>query len=86
MAAAHAVTLVLTTIPAERLPLAEVLKSTLSALMVWAGDSGCFTDHVLFPRWSEYILATLTLLHSTSRELGLSSIICLKMSKVQSDR
>lgn len=84
VAAAHALMLLLTTIPAERLPLLEFLESALCALTVWAGASGCFTDHALFPRWSGYILASLELLHGTYRELGLSSIICLKITKVQS--
>lgn len=84
MAAAQALTLLLTTIPAERLPLSEFLESALCALTVWAGASGCFTDHALFPRWSGYVLASLELLHGTYRELGLSSIICLKITKVQS--
>ena len=84
MAAAHVLTLLLTTIPAEWLPQLEFLESVLCALTVWAGASGCFTDHALFPRWSAYILASLELLHGTYRELGLSSIICLKVTKVQS--
>ena len=83
MAAAHAAMLMLTAIPAERLPLAQILESALIALKAWAGAYGCFTDHALFPLWSQYMLAISELLHGTSRELGLSSMTCLKVSKVR---
>lgn len=83
VAAAKAAALLLTTIPAERLPLFPILESTVVALKAWAGPCACFTDHALFPKWSQAILAVLELLIGVSRELGVSKVASLKLSMVR---
>ena len=83
MAAAQAAAQLLTTIPADRLPCSTFLESTVTALKAWAGPCACFTDHALFPQWSQAILAVLELLIGVSMELGMSKVASPKISKVR---
>lgn len=83
MAAAQAAAQLLTAIPAERLPLLTILESAVVALKAWAGPCACFTDHALFPQWSQAILAVLELLIGVCGELGVSKVASLKISTVR---
>ncbi|BDA43155.1 Serine/threonine-protein kinase ATR at C-terminar half [Coccomyxa sp. Obi] len=85
VAAAQAAAQLLTTIPAERLPLSTILESTVVALKAWAGPCACFADHALFLQWSQHILAVLELLIGVSRDLGVSKVAFLKISTVVTD-
>lgn len=82
MAALQAVLLLLSTIPAKRLPVADFLDSVMAALKGWAYQCGCFTDSPLFPKWSERLLGSLYLLLDMSQQQGRSHLIGLTICQV----
>jgi hypothetical protein len=82
VAALQAILVLLASIPADRLPTADIMDSALSALTTWANSCGCFTDSPLFPEWSQRLMASLYLLLEVSGCQKEATLAAYKITQV----